>query len=190
MLRKPRRKRLVSMLLPILFIASMAVIQTETSSALPGLAVVTAPAPVLRQTASQLTRADEDAVALLGALADHLEDGPTLKEGLALPQLGVAKRGFVVLLGDDAVVMINPELTLRGELAVSQEGCLSLPGVYGMVNRNSEITVRFLADDWSEQRLDLAGSDAFVVQHENDHLNGILFTDKLLPEAESKPRLD
>lgn len=186
--RKPGR-RLISVLLPLLLFASMAVIRAETASDLAGLAIVTAPAPVLRQTAASLTRADEEAIGLLSDLADRLEDGLTLNGGLALPQLGIAKRGFVVLLDDDAVVMLNPELTLRGELTASREGCLSLPGVYGTVSRSSEVTVRFWDEDWTEQRLDLAGADAFAVQHENDHLDGVLITDKLLPEI-PRERLD
>jgi peptide deformylase len=190
MLKKPGRRRLITILLPLLYIVSMVVLRAETSSVVHGMEIVTAPAPVLRQAAAPVARDDEETVAILNDLATSLEDGPTLKEGVALPQLGIAKQGFVVLLGDDAVVMINPEVTLRGEPTASQEGCLSLPGVYGRVMRSSEVTVRFWDEDWSEQRLDLSGPDAFVVQHENDHLQGILFTDKLLPEPETKPRLD
>lgn len=188
--RNPHRRQLVTVLLALLFAAIALLCRIDTSSALPGLPVVVAPAPVLRQPASDITRDDQETINLLSDLADNLESVPTLKEGLALPQLGIAKRGFVVVIDDDAIVMINPELTLRGPLEASREGCLSLPGQYGWVNRYTQVTVSFRDEDWSRQRLDLAGFEAFLVQHENDHLDGILFTDKLIPEPPAKPRLD
>ena len=101
--------------------------------------------------------------------------------GLAAPQVGVHQRIILVTLDDKRVFpMINPKiLEFSDKSAVDEEGCLSLPGEWGKVRRPKEITVKFLNTKGQEQILKFADFHAREIQHEIDHLNGILFTDYL-----------
>lgn len=106
--------------------------------------------------------------------------------GIAAPQVGVDARVFIVTLGIEKkqerdYVMINPEvLSESGEVAVAEEGCLSLPGLYGNVLRPTSIKVKFQDIKGKFKEMDLHDLDARVFLHELDHLNGVLFIDKLV----------
>lgn len=99
--------------------------------------------------------------------------------GIAAPQVGENVRIFLALLDQKHLVaMINPEFLSRNTtVASAEEGCLSLPGEWGQVERCTEVTIRFLDFKGHENTLKLKGFNARVVQHEMDHLDGILFTD-------------
>ena len=110
--------------------------------------------------------------------------------GLAAPQIGKDIRLFVVdatpFAEDDATakdfkkVFINPEIYEVSEMEVLlNEGCLSVPGIHEDVYRPEEITVRYLDEEWQEHEEHLVGWPARVVQHELDHLDGLVFTDHL-----------
>jgi peptide deformylase len=101
--------------------------------------------------------------------------------GLAAPQVGDNIRLILVLLNHKKVVaMINPEFLSRSVATNSgEEGCLSLPGQWGQVERFNEVTIRYLDPDGKDHVEKLSGFNARVVQHEIDHLDGILFTDHL-----------
>lgn len=105
--------------------------------------------------------------------------------GLAAPQVSENIRMVIITLNygsPNAIVttMINPEILARGdEVELAEEGCLSLPGIYKNVERPSEITVKFSDLDGSDFILKLSGLNARVVQHEVDHLDAILFTDRV-----------
>ncbi len=144
--------------------------------------IVIAPHPVLRQKTALIERNDHETIQLLIEMADYLEDSIRPIAGIALPQVAVSKRGFVVMIDDEAVIMINPQITKFGQEVPSLEGCLSLPGQYGYVNRNSSIVVEYHDEDWEKQTLRLEQLYAFAVQHEQDHLDGILMTDKILAD--------
>ena len=119
--------------------------------------------------------------------------------GLAAPQIGESKRLFVIdaspfaedkelspeevsVLKDFKMVFINPTLTEEhGDEWDFTEGCLSIPDIKEEVCRNEEITISFLDEDMKEQTLTFNGLAARVIQHEYDHIEGILFTDKLSP---------
>lgn len=98
--------------------------------------------------------------------------------GLAAPQVGVAKRIVVVDVGDGPVKLINPEVIERKGSSVEAEGCLSCPGVTGEVERASWIKVKGLLPDGKETIFEAEEYFARALQHEIDHLNGILFIDK------------
>ena len=106
--------------------------------------------------------------------------------GIAAPQVGINLRIFIVTLDigkehDVCFAMVNPKiLKFSKETDVSEEGCLSLPGVFGNVERPSAITVEFLDIEGSKHILELQGMNARVVQHENDHIDGVLFVDKVV----------
>ncbi|HWR41768.1 peptide deformylase [Sporomusa sp.] len=145
--------------------------------------IVVAPHPVLRQKAALIDRQDHEAIQLLIEMADYLDDSVRPIAGISLPQVAVSKRGFIVMIDEEAVIMINPQITKLGQDVPSLEGCLSLPGQYGYVNRNSSILVEYHDEDWEKQTLRLEQLYAFAVQHEHDHLDGILITDKMLADV-------
>ncbi len=101
--------------------------------------------------------------------------------GLAAPQVGVAKRFFVITADDDIKrVFINPEITkTSNDLVDYEEGCLSIPGVYENIKRPGTISVTALNENGKRFTLEnVTGLLARVIQHENDHLNGILYIDR------------
>lgn len=101
--------------------------------------------------------------------------------GLAAPQVGIAKRFFVIIADDDVRrVFINPEIIkTSSDLSDYEEGCLSIPGVYENIKRPSWITVTALDENGKRFTIeDASGLLARVVQHENDHLNGVLYIDR------------
>lgn len=103
--------------------------------------------------------------------------------GLAAPQVGVLKRVFVIDIdeGDKPYVFINPEIIKeKGEQEV-EEGCLSFPNKFAKIIRPSEVTVKALDRDGKEFKLKAKDLLAQAISHEFDHLNGILFVDKIIP---------
>ena len=145
--------------------------------------------PVLRAKARLLEKADIRSAPIQQLIDDMLE---TMEEyhgvGLAAPQVHEGVRLFVAALGSgddveedsDAIAVINPEITVVGADVVEDwEGCLSIPDIRGRVPRARQIKVRAL--DRSGARIELSAHDfpARVIQHETDHLDGVLFFDRM-----------
>ena len=106
--------------------------------------------------------------------------------GLAAPQIGKNIRLAVINSKDGVFCLINPKLTKKSwarELA--QEGCLSIPGVFGKVKRHKKISLAYYDGDGKKTKLTASGMMARVIQHEIDHLDGILFTDKAVEVEEN-----
>jgi peptide deformylase len=106
--------------------------------------------------------------------------------GLAAPQVGRAERLIVVDVGDsrdgsEAFALVNPEIVEREGSIAGEEGCLSIPGITADVERSARVLVRGLTPEGTPKSLDGTGLLARVLQHEIDHLNGILFVDRLGP---------
>lgn len=101
--------------------------------------------------------------------------------GLAAPQVGRNERIIVALFNQKTIMpMINPEITAHSDdTVVGEEGCLSLPGQWGNVRRFKDISVKFQTAKGEDRTMKLSDFNARIVQHEIDHLNGILFTDLL-----------
>src|SRR3954452_7690330 len=139
--------------------------------------------PVLKQRARDVEGIDGDLVTLVHGMYDtmDLEEGV----GLAAPQVGVRKRLFTYDLheGDGPGVVINPEIVERDGEVLSEEGCLSVPGYRVEVVRSERVTMRGLDLDGNE--IVLEGDDllARMIQHEIDHLDGMLLLDRVDPEA-------
>lgn len=111
--------------------------------------------------------------------------------GLAAPQVGVMRRMFVAEPEPGRVYyMINPEIYFEDGSEEEYEGCLSVPGLIGIVERPQKIKIRALDRDGVEQDYEFEGFDARVMCHENDHLNGVLYTDKAYDIRSAEPQSD
>lgn len=111
--------------------------------------------------------------------------------GLAAPQVGVIRRMFVAEPEPGRVYyMINPEIYFEEGSEEEYEGCLSVPGLIGIVERPQKIKIRALDRDGVEQDYEFEGFDARVMCHENDHLNGVLYTDKAHDIRSAEPQSD
>jgi peptide deformylase len=134
--------------------------------------------PVLREKAKKVPRVDSSVVRLLDDLAETMYAAPGA--GLAANQIGVALRAIVVK-GDDNqhYALVNPELVKGEGSQVGYEACLSFPGWVGEVERYETVVVRGTNRKGREVRIKTSGFTARAFQHEIDHLDGILFTDRL-----------
>ena len=146
--------------------------------------------PVLRKLAEPITAEYPKLTELISNMFDTMYHAEGV--GLAAPQVGLAIRLLVIDLipfkEDDPelakfkVVMINPQILERSEEVVSaEEGCLSIPGVHESVNRAEKVKIQYLDENFVEHTEEFDGFKARVVQHEYDHLEGNLFTDKVTP---------
>ena len=144
--------------------------------------VVKIPDPVLRVTCEPVIKLNKPTLKLIDELFKSMKIANGI--GLAAPQLGVTKRLFVMApSGVKPIVLLNPKIIKRGGLFVGQEGCLSIPGLYGDVERSEYVEVEALDRKGREIVLELEGLPARVAQHEIDHLDGILFIDKVITET-------
>ena len=140
------------------------------------------PDPRLREVAKPVARVDDEIRRLVDDMAETMYDAPGV--GLAAPQIGVGQRVFVIdIAGEDEPsalrVFINPELTASSGTQTWEEGCLSFPGVSEEIKRAERVKVRALDRDGQPFELEADGLLAVAIQHENDHLNGVLMIDKL-----------
>ena len=111
--------------------------------------------------------------------------------GLAAPQVGVMRRMFVAEPEPGRVYyMINPEIYFEEGSEEEYEGCLSVPGLIGIVERPQKIKIRALDRDGVEQDYEFGGFDARVMCHESDHLDGVLYTDKAYDIRSAEPQSD
>lgn len=107
----------------------------------------------------------------------HQNDGI----GLAATQIGVEQRVIVTDAFDMPLVIINPEIVMRGGEEIAEEGCLSFPGIKASIKRAKDIMAKGLGENGEEIKLEVTGIPARVIQHEVDHLNGILIVDRMIP---------
>ncbi len=134
--------------------------------------------PVLRQRAQEVERLTDLHRRVARDMIDTMRAAPGV--GLAAPQIGVMERIFVWEVDDRSGVVINPVITWRSDVTVEgEEGCLSLPGLYYPVIRAAEVRVEGLDDSGDAIVLEAEELLARVVQHEVDHLDGVLFIDHL-----------
>lgn len=153
---------------------------SESTDTLPILLV---PDPILKARAKPVSAGDMQRVrGLLPRMFATMYQAPGI--GLAAPQVGVGLRFAVVdLMPDDKptpIVLINPEVIARSEeQATREEGCLSLPGQYADVTRSARVTVRYTDAEGTRRQIEAEGLLAACLQHEIDHLDGILFVDHL-----------
>jgi peptide deformylase len=162
--------------------------------------IVTLPDPSLRRKARPVTKLDGNLQTLIDDMIETMRVAPGV--GLAAPQVGVSDRVIVVEYGDDEdedvpkklYALVNPEIkSFSQEAEVGVEGCLSLPGLQGEVERSLAVTVKGLNRHGQPMRIKAKGWLARIFQHEIDHLNGVVFTDraaKVWKPAPEEPVLD
>ena len=141
---------------------------------------------ILRTKCEKVTQFDHSLEILIDAMFDTLDEADGV--GLAGPQVGVDKRLFIVSLSDGTrKAFINPEIVETSvETCPYEEGCLSIPGVYHNVIRPSKVKVFAQDEKGHAFTLDASGLLARVIQHENDHLDGKLFIDRLSEDEREK----
>jgi peptide deformylase len=135
---------------------------------------------ILRKTSKKVDVIDDRIFALLDDMKDTMYNAGGV--GLAGPQVGVLRRIAVVDIGEGLIELINPVIVFEGGKEIDEEGCLSLPGKNGAVCRPKKVIVR--AQNRHGEAFEITGSDllARAFCHEIDHLNGILFIDRVIPE--------
>ena len=146
------------------------------------------PHPLLKKLCHPVTRFDGEIDILVQDLLDTMHAGPG-SVGVAAPQIGVLLRVCVVdvsnsKLGRDnnhgLLVLVNPEIVLREGIAGMREGCMSVPDYTGDVDRATRVVVRYQDLSGATHEVDASGFEAVAIQHELDHLDGLLFLDRIV----------
>src|SRR5690606_17322735 len=139
------------------------------------------PDPILRQVSRPIETIDGEVKKLADDMLETMYDAPGI--GLAAIQIGVARRMLVIDVSREdeenkPIVFINPEIVkTTDELSTYEEGCLSIPDYYAEVERPAALTVNYIDRSGKQQTLEADGLLATCLQHEIDHLNGVLFID-------------
>jgi len=169
----------------LIFISILAIagFYKKTRNVLP---IIEHPDPILREVAKPVTRIDDAVIALTEdiiatlryqALVDFFLDR-SIPRGLAAPQVGIRKRLVVCGIGGRLKVMVNPEILERKGTYIDEDGCLSVQGDSGTeIKRSAYVKVKYNTLENKEKILVLRNDDAALVEHEIDHLNGVLNLD-------------
>jgi peptide deformylase len=160
--------------------------------------IIATPDPILRKKARAVAAITPEIRALMDDMMDTMREAPGV--GLAAPQVGVSKRVIVVEYAEPPeaedqpatapkqYMLANPEIVRRSRtMANGTEGCLSVPGFSGLVERHTEVAVEGLNAHGDRVRIRARGWLARIFQHEIDHLDGILFTDRASKVNEIRP---
>ena len=137
-----------------------------------------APDPVLRQKSKRVKAVDSSIKKLIGDMIETMHSASGV--GLAAPQVGVPLRVIVISMPEEKeIVLINPQIVRRkGERSVT-EGCLSVPGYFGEIRRAESVTVKGRDPKGKERRIKASDLLAQALEHEIDHINGVLYIDHL-----------
>lgn len=172
--------------------------------------IVTVPNPVLTNRSKEVAQIDRKVLGLISKMKKTLTDTRSPKGvGLAAPQIGIPLRIFITRPREDSVIetFINPEIVSRSiEMRAIErddkdskpsirkekklEGCLSIPKIWGYLLRSHRVKIKFLDVTGKAIEREYAGFMATIVQHETDHLNGILFTQRVLEQKQKLYRIE
>ena len=138
--------------------------------------------PILRKKSKEITNITDRIKILLDDMVDTMnkEEGV----GLAAPQIGVLRRAVVIDIGRGPIKIINPEIIETKGEEIDVEGCLSVPGRSGTVKRPEYVKLKYIDINGDEKIIEGKGLMARAICHEVDHLEGILYTDKMIEEVE------
>jgi len=149
--------------------------------------VLTYPNPILKEISKEVTEINDNIKKIIQDLVDTM-DATSHSTGIAAPQIGELVRIIAIDPGKNKKcknhhgkkVLINPEIVKWEGLVQSREGCMSVPDYTGNVNRAEKVVVQFLDENFEPQAFEAEGFEAILLQHEIDHLDGILFIDRII----------
>jgi peptide deformylase len=164
--------------------------------------LITTPNPLLRQKAAKVHVITDETHEIIAKMVQasiewEKEHPHELSAAMAAPQIGELSR--IIIIRDDMddkenasfTPLINPEIRkLEGAIETEYEGCLSVPHIYGKVPRHNKVRIEALLEDGTPVRIKADGSLSRTLQHEIDHLNGVLFIDHIRDEKDAFYRLD
>jgi peptide deformylase len=136
--------------------------------------------PILRKNSREVTEINNRIKILLEDMVDTMYENDGV--GLAAPQVGVLRKVVVIDIGEGIIKLINPEIIEKEGENIEIEGCLSVPNKIGTVKRPEKVKVKYLNEKGEEKIIEGTGLLAKALCHEIDHLNGILFIDKMIEE--------
>lgn len=134
--------------------------------------------PILREKSKEVRKITSRTKQLIEDMVETMHDAEGV--GLAAPQVGVLRRIVVIDIGDGPIRMINPVIIEKNGKELGPEGCLSVPGKAGTVERPEKVVVDFIDEEGTKKRLEANGFLARAVCHELDHLDGVLYIDKVV----------
>lgn len=164
--------------------------------------IITTPDPRLRQKSDKVREITDETRQIIGDMVELSRDWESkhpyeLSAAMAAPQIGVNQRIIIVRddlddkENDNFTALINPEvIRTEGRIVKEQEGCLSVPEIYGMVGRPTKVKVKALLEDGHEVRIKASGYLARTLLHEIEHLDGILFIDHIKDQEDAFYRID
>ena len=141
---------------------------------------------VLRKHSRRVEKFDKRLRTLLDDMAETMIDADGV--GLAAPQVGVLKRCVVIDAGDGLIELVNPEIVSMEGSVIGAEGCLSIPGRRCTVDRPEKVTVIAQNRDGESIRLEAEGLLAVAICHEVDHLDGVVYVDKMIEDVSDRYR--
>ncbi len=145
--------------------------------------ILTEPDPFLRQKSENVEKVDDNIRSLMNDMLETMYNAPGI--GLAAVQVGVLKRLIVVDISKEGekknpIFLVNPKIVWKSDTVVNnEEGCLSIPGYYGNVDRYESCKVEYLDIEGKLNNINVSGLLSRCIQHEIDHCNGVLFIDHL-----------
>jgi peptide deformylase len=131
----------------------------------------------LRKTSEPVTEINDELRSLVEDMFETMYEANGC--GLAAPQIGKNIRLVIIDIGDDPIIMINPQIIKKSGKEIGDEGCLSLPGLTEKVERATKVIAEATDIDGSEYEIEAEGLLARAIQHELDHLEGVLFIDRI-----------
>ena len=135
------------------------------------------PNSILKKKSEEVKEIDDETRRLIANMLETMYTNQGV--GLAAPQVGILKRIFILDVGEGPKVFINPKILARKGKEISEEGCLSVPGVFLGIKRAKEITIEALNEKGEKFRVEATGLLARCLQQEMDHLNGVLILDRI-----------
>lgn len=138
--------------------------------------------PVLRKKSRHVDKVDDRILSFLADMEETMRDADGI--GLAAPQVGILRRLVVIDIGEGILKIINPEIIEEDGEVIDVEGCLSVPGLSGTVERPESLKLKYTNEDNEIVELEATGLLARAICHEIDHLNGILYIDKVIEYIE------
>lgn len=155
---------------------------------MPAQKILTFPHPILKKHTHRIERIDDSIRGLIEDLIDTMQAGPG-SVGVAAPQIGVSLSACVIDVSSNRnarennhglIAMLNPVIIASSGSSIMREGCMSIPDYTGDVERATSVIVRYMNQEGDIRTVEASGFEAVAIQHEMDHLDGVLFLDRIV----------